>query len=771
MSSGHISRKQIQTLPLNQKLGDSKKAVLWRKANVDYYIDRTNEYTRSRDHKVGLYKVAMGYLDESRYTYLTNPLNTNRSELKSYPAKLRNYDIISPLVQHLLGEKIEREIRPQVIAINSDIEHIKNETKKQLVKVELEKIAINSLNGIMDTGFSNNEPRPIEDIDKEVDNIKDEKSIIGGRAINYIIEHTDFMRKTRDGLFDYITVAETISIRDVLFNNVTYQNVSPIYCNYVVSEDTTFIEDGESASVLFNMTVSEVLDNFWDELSEKEVKALEARYNNDTQNRKVVYSETNTFMSSLVSDGKLNYNSLYVTPNTLQVYYVNWKSIIKIGKVTGYDILGNEYEFEVDEDYKKLPNETIEWRWVNQVWEGWRIDDDIYVGIRPLPYQRGKFDNPSECKLLINGRVPTGRHYQPKSIVEKLLPYQERYNGIHWHIEKLINKNKDKVLFLPKQLLSDDDNIDIEETMYFMDADGLLFGEGTDRDIGLMQQGIRVLDLSLNQHIRELFVLAQQIKSEAESLIGFNPQRKGQTRASDGKGVNDQAIFQASITTETLFKEFEEFEQRDLQSMLDLSKFAWKDGRKLRYIDDEKREAILNVEGEDYQELEFGIRVFNSGEENVKLNRIRGNAQALAQNAAADRPDLLIKLEKSNNIEEIDKVLEDHYEAVQVRAQQAQQAEVQANQQAQAREDQKHQDELDFKYYEANLKYDESLLALQSNLDSQISSLSADDTKDNSLELEKLQNDREKLQVEREKIQVQRETNRTALQNKVAGEK
>jgi len=29
---------------------------------------------------------------------------------------------------------------------------------------------------------------------------------------------------------------------------------------------------------------------------------------------------------------------------------------------------------------------NIEWRWIIEVWEGYRIGDEMYIGIQPLDY-------------------------------------------------------------------------------------------------------------------------------------------------------------------------------------------------------------------------------------------------------------------------------------------------------------------------------------------------------------------------------------------------
>ena len=43
---------------------------------------------------------------------------------------------------------------------------------------------------------------------------------------------------------------------------------------------------------------------------------------------------------------------------------------------------GMPEEYQVDETYKETGNELdVEWKWIIEVWEGYRIGQDLYVGI------------------------------------------------------------------------------------------------------------------------------------------------------------------------------------------------------------------------------------------------------------------------------------------------------------------------------------------------------------------------------------------------------
>jgi hypothetical protein len=747
-----------QTIPRSEKLG--KKGEDWRISNVNYVGDTNGK--KSEQSYIGLYKMAAGYLDESKYKYATDPHHTNRK----FHSKLRNYDIISPIVQMLMGEKSKRKSDPIVIAINSDIVNVKEIELKNLINRELDQLVINKLNEITETGYLSRDIRGQEELQTQVDSIKDDKAITGQESLQYIFYEQDVRRKLRESFNDMIITAHAVTKKDVQDNNVVYENYSPENTGYTCSENTRFIEDGESAWIRDWKTISDIIDDFYDELTDEEVKRLEeiGKGQHSSIDSNVIDSQE--LIRSLREDGKMNverFDDNLTNKNGLhEVLYVNWKSKVKVGKVTGLDIFGEPYEGYVTEDFKPRPDEKVEWRWVNETWEGYRIADEIFLRIRPVPYQRGTFDNPSKCKLLINGMTLHGRHYYTKSPVEKLEPYQEKFNVIHWHLEKVMNKNKDKLVFLPKGVIPDDEDMDMFDMMHFAESDGFLFGNEVDTRRLNELNAIKVLDLSLKDYLQQLYELLQFIRSEAEETLGITRQRKGQNFASDGKATTEQSIFQSAIISEEIFLEFEEFEEKEYQGLLDLSKYAWRKGKKATFVDSDKRKVMLNVLGEEYTELEFGVTVVNGKEQQEKLNRIRANSQAWIQNSS--KQSLVLKMENTENIEELIDILALEEEKLEQQQQAAQQAEIDVENAKIEQVERHHADKMQLEVY----KIDTDLQKAQ------LTGASIDQTLENDIKYRDIQIKQEKNQIDREKIQasiqISREKNATALKNKVVGE-
>ena len=693
-----------QRISTEKKTADNKKGEAWRKDNIRYFSNLTSRHSTYRQYMENLYRVASGYLDEESYNYVVNPTNTDK---KKYTAKaqarLNNYDIITPIIMLLLGDKIDRVIKPTVTAINSDIENIKKDERTKLVNAQLDNIFANAVQKERDLGIPEQEEMSGAEIDKIIENVRDEQSIQGAKALEYIEGTLDIPRKFRKSFYHWIVTYVCGSIKNVNHKDIEYDSISPLNLSYNTSEDQDFIEDGESASATFYMTTSEIIDRFYDELDEKDLTTLESRLSSDSGHKALRYDDTDVFTNRMLETGKMDslgggsYAS-GITNNT--VTYVNWKSLVKIGVLEITDAFGEVTELEVDEDFIAQEGEELKWSWVNQTWEGWNINDDIYFGAQPVPFQRGKFDNPSACKLLINGRTFMNAHFRHKSPLERLLPHQKRYNVVSWHLEKLINKNKDKIVLMPYGVIPDNEDMDMFDMMYYADEDSYMFVDTADDKAKFNDlQHIKVLDLSLSQNMAFLSDLLKSIKLEAEEGIGINRQRKGDVNSSDGKGTNEDAVQRSSIMTSEIFEEFEEFEEREWQGMLDLSKVAWVGGKKEQYINGNKRRALLDID-EGYSELEMGVKATRSSREIKKLEKSRANAQAFAQNGALQST--LIAMEQADSLAEIEDLLIEAEDKMAQQAQAGAKAEQDAAAAIAAEEARQHDENLKFDYYKVD---------------------------------------------------------------------
>ena len=319
----------------------------------------------------------------------------------------------------------------------------------------------------------------------------------------------------------------------------------------------------------------------------------------------------------------------------VEVIQVYWKSRKKVGFLKYEDPeTGAMEEMEVEEGYKISPelaetNAKIDWKWVNEVWEGTRIDGRFYINMNPCVNQRVSLDNPSTCKLPINGRKYSDRNSNNISLVSLGIPYQLNYNIYKYRLELAIARSKDIIAqfdinMIPKKW-------DMDKFMYYVEGTGIAWVDYNKEGIQLSPQHQSVLDMSIKT-IEQYIILLNSIMEEWEKLSGVNRQRQGQVGQYEGKASSQQAIVQSSHITEDIFKKFARLQQRDLQALLDYSKEAWLTGKKAMYMMPDGTAEFLDLDTMEHMESEYGIFVSNAGKDQDKLDAIRQLSQAMVQN-------------------------------------------------------------------------------------------------------------------------------------------
>jgi hypothetical protein len=364
----------------------------------------------------------------------------------------------------------------------------------------------------------------------------------------------------------------------------------------------------------------------------------------------------------------------------LMVEHINWTSMKMMKRVTGKDVFGNFYKEDYDETYIALDTEEVEEYWVNEKWEGYRIDGQHILGVQPIEFQRGTYNNPNKCKNLYNGRIFMNNYIIPQSIIEKGIVYQIKYNIIHYHLEKIIAKNKDKIMTIPLGIIPQKEGWDEFTMMYYADAHGYLFMDETNPQTMQAMQYMKSIDMGLTQYIKEMYGILRQIKEDWDESVGISRQRKGQNMASDGKAVNEEAIYRSSVISEEFFKQHEETIIRDLQCLLDFSKVAWANGKKGAYVNSDMKEVYYNLDPTVYPFSEHGIYVENSTKATKELQMMKQQLGNVAQQS--NQIGLLPRIARATNmsklIEEID--------AIEAKFNEQQQGNVQAEQQLKAEE-------------------------------------------------------------------------------------
>jgi|TARA_R100000027_G_scaffold24915_1_gene18120 hypothetical protein len=608
-----------------QRLPLSKKTKKWREECVDAFINISKfGLSERRSNLKALYDYYNGEVDETDYRYVIKPYGKSR---ENFPSKLRNYPIIKPIIDLLLGEKSKRPLNYTVTVKNADSISLKEEAKTKQLRAAVEAMFLNEIAKPKDLETQQIQeqqpPLPKQVAEQFERTYVDDRAIKGQSAMNYIMYEQEMYDKFQKQFFHFLVSGETYSHKGVRRSEPFYDVINPIDIDFDKDPDVEFVEDGDWAIVRRYSHAATVIDHFGDYLTEEQVLQLEDPKHQSVDTYLLYRSEATG------ADDNIYRNRL------VEVVTVYWKSRKRIGFVSYTDPqTGVIEEFEVAEGYR-MPAEIkemggkIKYEWVNEVWEGTKIDGRFYVKTSPIPNQRTSLDNPSRCKLPINGFKYSDINSSNISLVSLGIPFQINYNIFKYRMELAIARSKDIIAqfdinMIPKKW-------DLDKFMYYVEGTGIAWVDYNKEGIQLSPQHQSVLDMSIKT-IEQYVLLLETTMQEWEKISGVNRQRQGTIGAYEGKGSSQQAIVQSSHITEDLFRKFARFEQRELQGMLDYSKEAWISGKKGMYVLPDTTTQFIDMDSLAHMESEYGIFVSDAGRDQENIRQAKELSQAMIQN-------------------------------------------------------------------------------------------------------------------------------------------
>lgn len=609
-----------------QKIPRAKKDFEWAKKCCEAFIglSRFSRGYYNDDFTEKLYAYYNGEIESSEYTHITKPFGDTR---QNFPARLHNYNIIKPVVDTLIGEKIKRPINYSVINASPDAVSAKNEAFMNFKRKQIYTQYINTLNEMgIDTGQESENVPNFESLRETFEEkYTDVVALRGQKTLDYLKHFLELQQKFKKGWFHFLVSGTVASYRGVTYDEPEYEILNPLDVDGDKDPEIDFLEDGDWAIHRMVAYPSSVIDKYYDKLTEDQIDRLEhPRGSFDTE----------FAMRTGANFGTLDRINAYERRDrAIEVLRVFWKSRKKIGFVNYTDRFGRVQTKQVEEGYRVSPDETVEWEWINEVWEAHRIDGDIYVQMQPIPNQRLSLDNPAKCKLPINGRNYSDINANNISFVAMGIPYQISYNIYKYRLDLAVAKSKDRVAqfdinMIPKKW-------DPKDFMYWVETTGIAWVDYNKEDVKLSPQHQSVMDLTI-QTIDKYILLLQTIVNEWERISGVNSQRKGIVGENAGKGTTFQAIIQSSNITEDMFNKFMNLEQRDLQALIDYSKIAWIDGKKAQFIFHDGISEI-DIDGLEHMNSEYGVFVSGDGRDVEKIDLVKQLVQPMIQNGASMR--------------------------------------------------------------------------------------------------------------------------------------
>ena len=650
-----ISR-DIDSMPI-QKIPMSKKTKEWREACVNYIIGKSgftsglgNNGSTKYEEMQTYYNLYNSIYDERDLLYVTNPFK----QKDGFPATAQDYNIIKPKVDLLLGEETKRPFNYRVVRTSDDaVSEIQQQAKQMLTDYIM--ATIMSRLGPEEAqryqeALQSGEIMPPEAISKYLNkDYKDIAETTAQHTLNYLKNKLNITHEFYKGWKDALIAGEEVYYVGIINGNPYLERVNPLMFSYDQQADLEFIHDADWCCRKMIMSATQIYDRFYDKMSEKQLNQLlemiedtgRGGINPEVRKTSLDFPHIKThtiggFTSNPFDD-----------VDDINVWHCCWKSFKKIGFVTYIDPeTGLPDELQVDESYKVTGNElNVEWTWIIEVWEGYRIGEDLFVGVQPLEYQHVSADNPNSQKLPYTGVVYNNTNSRPRSLVSMMKPLQYMYIVLWYRLELAMARDKGKVPVIDVTQIPKSMGLDLNKWMHYLTALGVVFinplEEGEDNEYN--RAGGRAatfnqftaLDLSMAPVIDQYINLMSKIEDMASEITGVTKQREGAISSSELVGNVERSVIQSAHITEPWFWMHNQVKKEVLTMLLDTSKEVWKGNKRfLHYILDDTTRAFITLSDQFFYE-DMDVFVDDSTKNQQQIEALRSLMQPAMQNGAS----------------------------------------------------------------------------------------------------------------------------------------
>lgn len=631
-------------------------------------------------------------VNKTDFEYVCKPFGDGIGEL---PAEFTNKDILSGKVKALIGMEMKRPFSWKIVATNEEAttrreqeefgmlrEYVINSIMAP-IRQELEMQAQQEAKG---RELSQEEQQQIQQqIEEELktrtpDEVKkymerehqDPAELLSHQILEYLIQKQDIKTKFNIGWKHGLIAGKEIFWAGEVNGEPVLRNINPIRFDCDISNETSYIEDGEWACYHMYMLPSEIVSTFGSELSNKDIDYIYSNYNKGN-----TLLDTNFDFSNY---GLLNKSGI-------RVLHCEWKGLKPIKFLTTQDLeTGEIIEDIVDESYKLNPEVgdiSVRTEWIPTKYEGYKIGQDIYVYLREVPGQNRDLDNLYNCKLSYIGAYYDNTNSKPTSLIDRMKYYQYVYNIIWYKIELLISSDDGKSLLLNANQIPKSAGLDIEKWMYFFKVNkiGLLDPTEEGSKNGDVTQAAKEIDLSLASDIQKYIQLLEYIEKRCGESVGITKQVEGQISNDEAVRNTQQALVQSANILEPYFDVHNNIKKNVLQALIETAKatYANYQPRYLSYVLDDMSRKMVSMDYDLLDNSTYAVFVSNSVKTAEALDTVKQLSHAAMQNQMIELSDVLTIM-NSNSAKEAEEMLKAAEKERIEREQAAQQQQIQATQ-------------------------------------------------------------------------------------------
>lgn len=706
-----------------QKLSDAQKTDKWYKRNIDFAenlltsdVNLRNSFKNKRIN----YNLRANVISPRDFERYINPDNL---DLDTLPASFQHIGIENTKINLLLGEYAKRKKEFKAYISSGDQEGISRKEQQLMDQVTKEMVQIIQTESISP-----------EEIQKRLQDLEKYQNY-GFQDMTEIVANKILKKEYKEGNFDFtflrtfedlLTAGEEIMYCGVLGGEPVMRRVNPMNV-YTLGGNSMFIEDADIIVEYGYKSVGQVIDDYWDTLTPKDIDFLETgKLDTNMETGGGIGLNRDTSIFDFYGEagaldifhpneaGVRTFAGAFDTYGNVRVMKVCWRSRRKIGELTYFDDEGVEQKDWVPEDYRpdKELGEKIKWIWVNEWMEGTKIADHIYTVMRPLPFASKSLVNKSKGTPPYIGSVNSTNDYKVQSLMDIMKPLAYSYDIAYYKRELEIATYKGSFTAINSALVPS--GWDPKEWMRYVTVNKfawldptneILKGPAQGKSAGqfnqLTAQQVNIGDPNAIGMYTNLLV---DIENTLGKLAGVTGAREGQIQNREAVNNVEREVAQTSHITEKWFAIDQNFRKRVLTKFLECCKYAYKENpQKGQFLlDDMSQQFITHFD--EFASTEYDLHLSNSTSDTQLYNDIKALSQAAIQNGQATISDL-VAISQSDSVQDIAKKLENSAKRIKEennkmqeqqmqQQQQMQQAQMQADKEAQEIDIKKHDDDI-----------------------------------------------------------------------------
>lgn len=651
------------------------------------------------------------------------------------PAKMANRDIVSSKVKSILGMELKRAFPWHILAINDGATTRKEqeETKRMRdyvvssiidpIRKEIEMRKAEEAKGQQLT------PEDQERINQEVEEElrtqtpeevkkymtrehQDPAEIMTTHLLKYLVEKLDLNNKFNTKFKHALLSAKGVMYQGAINGHPVAWNVNSMNFNHDPNPDLSCIEDGEFASCSYNMSPSQLIQNFPNSFTNEEIDRIYESWSGNAPG----YDDEDLFA---LAERQAKGDTREELSGLTAVHFV-WRSLRRIGFLSYRDQKGNLAEKMVDEDYSlntDFGDIKIEWEWVPEIYETWKVKiaDPIYLNMQPLPGQFKDIENLYYSKLPYYGVLYDNMNSIPTSLMDRLREYQFYYNVVMFRIDMLMASDKGKKMLININVVNKS-GIPMEKWLHYFESTPFMFydpdEEGSQyNDANTMA---KVVDLSLISDIEKYIKIAEYLKTQCGDSTGITQVVEGQIGARDAVTNTKQNLIQTSHILELYFERHNESKKNFLTGLIETAKvaFASSKPRVLSYFLDDMSLQMFTLDVEMLEANTLSLFVSNSIRAQEIKETLEQLTHAAMQNQKVELSDVIAVLRQDSILEaeEVLKVAENNrVEREQAASQNAEKAKAESEEKAREFVREEHAMELEKIQLKADLDKDKAL--------------------------------------------------------------